>query len=157
MDEVEFKPITWTASEFIAHDKSGGWYAILTLGSIVLAALLWFLTKDWVTPAVVLFAAFIFGVYAKRKPRELVYTLDDHGLIIGDKHYPYDQFRSFAVVPEGGVAGIVFMPLKRFGAPLTIYYDPADENKIVDLLAIVLPLEHRTQDPIDRLMWRIRF
>jgi hypothetical protein len=51
----------------------------------------------------------------------------------------------------------VFTPLQRFSPLTTIYYDPNDEERIVDLLANRLPMEERKRDAIDRLMWRIRF
>lgn len=37
--------ITWTASEFHAHEKSASWYLALIIGTIGLAAVLYFLTR----------------------------------------------------------------------------------------------------------------
>jgi uncharacterized membrane protein len=149
--------ITWTASEFIAHHKSSAWYALLGLAAIVGAILIWLITKDAVSAAVIIVAAAMFGTFATRKPRELAYRLDEHGLTIGQKHYPLSMFRSFAVMAEGAITSVVFMPLKRFAPLTTVYYHPDDEDKIVGLLATRLPMEERKQDPIERLMWRIRF
>lgn len=149
--------ISWTASEFVAHQKSGGWYALLTLGAVVIAALVWLVTKDVVSSVVILFAAFVFGFYAKRQPRELAYRLDGGGLTIAQKLYPYANFRSFGVVDEGAFSSIVFMPLKRFAPLVTIYYAPEDEEAIVGLLSDRLPMENRQKDALERLMWRIRF
>lgn len=149
--------VTWTASEFVAHQKGGGWYGLLALGAVVTAVLIWFVTKDMVSSVVILLAALAFGFYGSRQPRELQYSLDSHGLQIGQRYYPLSSFRSFSVMQEGAVSSIVFTPLKRF-APLTsAYYDPADEEKIVTVLSERLPLEPRKHDPIDRLLWRIRF
>ncbi len=149
--------ISWTASEYIAHQKSPNWYLLLAVGAIVLAFLVWLLTKDKISAAVVIVAAIFFGGYGARKPRQLQYHLDSNGLTIGMRHLPYHQFRSFAVMPEGAFNSIVFMPLKRFAPLTTIYYDPVDETKIVALLADRLPMEQRQKAMIDRLMWRIRF
>lgn len=149
--------ISWTASEFIAHQKSGGWYGLLTLGAIATAVIVWFVTKDLVSSIVILFAALALGVYGRRQPRELTYNLDVGGLTIAQKYYPYAGFRSFAVMTEGAVTSIVFMPLKRFQPLISIYYDPKDEEAIVDLLSDRLPMEERQQDALERLMWRIRF
>lgn len=149
--------ISWTASEFIAHQKSGGWYGLLTLGAIAVAVIIWFITKDIVSTVVILFAALALGVYGRHQPRELDYHLDDRGLTIAQKHYPYAGFRSFAVMVEGAITSIVFMPLKRFQPLITIYYDPQDEEAIVNLLSDRLPMEERKQDALERLMWRIRF
>lgn len=156
-DAPDTQAITWTASEFIAHSKSFGWYAGLALAAIAAAALVFFVTKDRISSGVILMAAALLGVYAGHKPRELQYQLDQGGLTIGPKHFTYDQFRCFSVLPEGAFSSIVLMPLKRFAVTTTIYYAPEDEDKIVNLLGIHLPLEERGHDAVDRLMHRIHF
>jgi hypothetical protein len=149
--------VEWTASEFISHDKAAGWYMLLAVGAILLAAILYVLTRDWVTAGVILVAAIFFGIYGSHKPRQLPYKLDKHGLSIGAKHFYYNEFRSFSIVPEPGFSSIVLMPLKRFGVPTTIYYSLEDEERIINLLASYLPLEERKPDAIDSLMRRVRF
>lgn len=149
--------ITWTASEFIAHTKSAGWYGLLGVGAVVIAAGIFLLTRDRISSAVIVVVAIIFGVAAARKPRELEYSLSNKGISIGGKPYPFSGFRSFAVVQEGGVDAIWFMPLKRFQPIVSIYFDPNDGDKIVDILSQALPIENKEPDPVDRLMHRIRF
>ena len=156
-ENADIQEIAWTASEFIAHAKSFGWYAALGLAAIAGAALIFLLTKDIVSAGVIITAALFLGIYAGHKPRELEYRLDNSGLSIGQKHFGYSQFRSFSVLPEGAFSSIVFMPLKRFAVPTTIYYAPEDENKIVNLLGERLPLEDGGHDAIDRLIHRIHF
>lgn len=149
--------ITWTASEFIEHNKGFGWYALLALATIVLAGLIFLLTRDKMTTTVVIVAGIIFGVYAARKPRTLNYRLDAHGLTIGEKFYDYGQFRSFTVVREGIFSSVDFMPLKRFMPILTIYYEPKDEPKIARLLSERLPTDFRKRDWFEQLMHQIRY
>ena len=149
--------ISWTASEFIAHNKSIGWYLSLGAGALILAALIFLLTKDKITTSVVLVGAIVLGAYGARQPRQLQYGLTTSGLSIGDRYHPYEDFRSFAVLDEGAFASIVFLPLKRFAPLTTIYYDPEDENKIIALLADRLPLEERQHDAVDRFLRRIRY
>ena len=149
--------VQWAASEFIAHEKTAGWYTTLIVGALAGAVIMYIITKDKVSAIVVLVAAFFFGVYGARKPRQLDYQLDAHGFRIGQKAYSFQQFRCFAVVPEGAFSSIVFTPLKRFAAYTTIYYDPADEEKIIKLLSNRLPFEEHKADPVDNLMRRLRF
>lgn len=149
--------ITWTASEFVAHHKSVGWYGVLALGAVILAAIIWLLTRDLISAIVVIVAAVVFGFYGARQPRELQYSLSSRGLSIGPRHFALEQFRSFSIITEGAFSSIVFVPLKRFAPLVTIYYDPADEPKIVALLSDTLPHAERERDMIDRIMWRIRF
>jgi hypothetical protein len=149
--------ITWTASEFIAHHKTSGWYALLLLASVVGAGLIWLVTRDILSAVVVVFAGAMLATYAARKPRQLNYQLDPAGLTIGTRHYSYNEFRSFSIVPEGAFSSIVFSPLKRFGTLTTIYYDPQDEERIVETISHRLPHEEHRPDPIDGMMRRIRF
>jgi hypothetical protein len=98
-----------------------------------------------------------FGFSASRKPRELTFQLDNDGLHIADRIYPFTGFKSFAVVQESGVQSVWLMPLRRFMPIIPIYFRPEDENKIVDTLAAILPFEAHVPDGVDRLMQRVRF
>lgn len=150
-------PISWTASEFIAHDKSTGWYTALAGVTIVVAALVYLLTRDKISTGVVIVAAIAFGGYAARRPNQQQYALDDQGLHIGSRYFDYNEFRSFCVIDEGSFSSISFVPLKRFGQLISIYYDPADESAIIDLLSARLPIDQRGHDAFDRFLKRIRF
>jgi hypothetical protein len=150
-------PITWTASEFMDHTKSASWYIGLLLVAVALSVGFYALFRDLITAIVILVAAAALGFYARRQPRQLEYQLDSQGLSIESKHFPYSSFRSFSVVDEGPFGSIAFMPLKRFGLIITVYFDPQDEDHIVELIGEHLPLEPHTQDAVDRFMTRIRF
>jgi hypothetical protein len=115
------------------------------------------IAHDIISVVVILVAAFAFGMLGSRKPRQQQYGLSAGGLDIGQRHYGYDEFRSFSVAHEGAFSSIVLMPLKRFAPLMTIYYAPEDEDKIVDLISVNLPFEDRKPDPIDNLMSRVRF
>jgi hypothetical protein len=149
--------ITWTASEYISHEKSTGWYALLALATAAIASALYLITKDFVSVGVAVISGTILGISAARKPRELPYRVDTHGISIDSKQYAYGNFRSFAIMPEGAFTSIVLVPLKRFSPLLTIYYAPEDEEKIVSLISAELPNEERKYDAVDHLMRRIRF
>jgi hypothetical protein len=151
------EPVSWTASEFVVHQKSFGWYVLLILGTIVLAVLAYIFTKGFISSIVVIVGAGVLVSYGARQPHQLAYLLDQSGLQIGERHYAYDAFRSFAVVPEGAFSSIIFLPLKRFAPLTTIYYAPEDESRILGLLSAVLPMEEYRHDAIDQLMRRIRF
>lgn len=148
---------TWTASEYIAHNKGFGWYALLFLAAAVLAAAVYFVSRDVVSTATIGIIEVIFAVAAARKPRVLTYSLDGSGLTIGQKFYPYSNFKSFALIQQGAFPSITFMPLKRFMPSLSIYFAPDDQEKILDALSKHLPMEQSQGELVDRLMHRIRF
>lgn len=149
--------IAWTASEFIDHHKSAGWYISLGLGAIVFAGLVYLISHDLVSVIVVLVAAVLLSVYGSHKPAQIEYRLDSRGLDMGKRHFGWGEFRSFSVIPEGAVSSIVFMPLRRWAMTTTIYYPPDYEDKIVGLLSGHLPMDERGHDAVDRLMHRMRY
>ena len=61
-------PVTWTASEFIEHEKSFNWYVGLAIVAGLLTGTIFLVTKDKISSATILIAAIVFGVYAARKP-----------------------------------------------------------------------------------------
>jgi hypothetical protein len=149
--------VSWTASEFIAHQKSAGWYVNLTIAALALAALLYWLTKDRVSGAAVIVGALFLGIFAARQPRQLEYGIDRNGIKVAAKRYSFQDFKSFSATSEGSFGAINFMPLKRFSPVLTIYYAPEQEQPIMTILANYLPFEEARPDHVENLMRRIRF
>jgi len=149
--------VTWTASEFVAHDKTFKWYAGLAGVAVIAAALVFLATRDKISTGVVVFVAVILGIAAGHQPRVLTYHLDREGIKIGLKSYLYNDFKSFAVVDEGAFSSIMLLPMHRFMPAISIYYDPKDEENILTILGERLPLEAHSQDMVERLMSRIHF
>ena len=149
--------ITWTASEFIAHQKSSRWYLLFVASALVIAGLVWLLTRDVFSSVAVAVSGGLLGYYAGRQPREQTYTLDTSGLTIGRRHYNYRDFRSFSVVPEGAFLSIELLPLKRIAMYTTMYVDPADEDAILEKISRYLPLEETHSNFADTFMRRIHF
>ncbi|MCE7936422.1 hypothetical protein DYH10_01340 [Candidatus Saccharibacteria bacterium CPR2] len=148
--------ITWEASEYVHHQKGVGWFAILSLIAIIFAVALYFVVDIWAAMVVILMAVTVI-VYAQRKPEVLQYSITPEGLSIGNKNYRFDQFRSFNILHDGGIESIEFLPLKRFMPGISIYFDPAHKDQIINILSLQLPHEDKEPDFIDRLARQIRF
>lgn len=149
--------ISWTASEFIAHEKNGSWFAMLIAGAIILGAVVFLITKEWISLIAIAVLAAAIGVFGAVKPRELRYSLSQDGITVGEKHFAYSVFRSFAVLDDGAMVSIQLLPQKRFMVPISVYLDPAQADDIIDAIGEYLPFEHRERDLTDRLSSRFRF
>lgn len=149
--------VQWTASEYVAHHKGAGWFLLLTLVVVGVAAGIYFWTKDVISVVAIVGMATLFGYYAGRKPAVQSYSISDQGVAIGDKVYSFSELKSFSIVREGAFSNIVFLPMKRFMPFIPMYYAPEQEEAIVDVLSRYLPFEERKQDSIDRFMSKIRF
>ncbi len=149
--------VQWKASEFIDHQKSSTWFFALIGIAIILSAAVYAITRDVLATLVMLVGATAFGMYAKKTPRTLTYSLGATSFKVGERTYRYDDFRSFSVMQEGALYSVVLESVKRFMPPLTIYFAPEDGEEIFDVLAQHLPHEERRPDFVDNLMRKIRF
>lgn len=147
---------TWSASEFIAHEKSPFWYIALVAITAIVVAAVYLFTKDIIAVIALGFVGALFGFLAAHKPRVLNYAVSARGLTIDRKFYPYSEFKSFGIVQEGAFSSIVFMPMRRFMPTLTIYYPPESEEQVVSALSQYLPFAPASHDFVDQLMRRIR-
>jgi hypothetical protein len=155
--QPNIQPVSWTASEYIAHNKGLSWFVLLGIVLFAAAALLYVLTKEIVTSVMVSVAGITFGVFAARSPRVLEYTIDSRGVSIGQKLYPYTELKSFDVTEEGPLPAILLEPLKRFLPPITVFYDQNEEQAILEVLGSYLPHQEKKPDAVDKLMRHIRF
>ncbi|MBI2007971.1 hypothetical protein HYS85_01920 [Candidatus Saccharibacteria bacterium] len=147
---------TWTASEFIEHNRGGSWYLLLALGTAALAAGTYFLTKEYFAVGTIVAVGIIVAIYARQKPKQVTYELSSSGLRIGEKLYSYSLFKSFSLINDGGLNSIQLTPLKKLMPPISAYYKAADEEKISDILGQHLPIEEAKPSGIDRLSRRLR-
>lgn len=156
--QLPLETISWTASEYIAHQKSLSWYAALVVLAVAFSGLIYFITGgDIMSSAVILLVAIVFGIYAGKNPKEQRYAISVNGVSVGAKTYSFNQLKSFSITDEGAFSSITFMPMKRFMPVISIYYDPQDEEKIADTISNYLPLENHPRDVVDGLMRKIRF
>jgi len=155
---VEAAPVdfSWQASEYIHHNKGAGWYAALAGIFAVLLAIA-YLTHQWLS--IGLFAVMLVAiiVYARKAPRTLTYELSADGITIEKHHYPFSEFRTFAVLPDISWHTIDLEPTKRFMPRLTILFEDADFDTIVGHLAEYLPRVDRKPDVVERATRYLRF
>ena len=148
--------VSWQASEYVHHDKKLGWYLIFF---VVIAALIAIaaVTHQWLTIGVFAVMAGALLVYSNRAPRVLTYALGDNGIMIEQKFYPYDIFRSFGVIQDVAWHLIDLDPLKRFMPRLSIMIEDAKRDQIVGILTDHMPRQDRQPDLIERAARYLHF
>ena len=156
-DPTEDGVLTWTATEYLQPEKDATWYGAYTLGTILVTAAVFFLTRDVVSTAVVLVACGGLIYAASHRPREQTYSLEDGLLFVGRKGYRLDAFKAFSAEAQGEVVGMTLIPLKRFMPPVMVYVQGEQAGMVQDHLAAFLPLEAHKADAVDGLLRKIRF
>ena len=97
--ETAKNEIKWRAPEFeyFAKDISWSWL-VMIIGIIAFAIALW--QKNFLFAIFIIIAILLLIFWGKQKPRDIEFTLDEHGLDIEKKKfYPYHSFEGFAVRP----------------------------------------------------------
>lgn len=151
------EPVTWTASEFIAHHKPVSWYAMLVFGVVTLCTLIYLVTNDIISVVAITIVIILYLIISKAKPQQRTYIVDHQGISIDSKFHPYHDFKSFTVAQDGAVGRIDFFPLKRLMPEVSVFFAPQDGSKIFDVLASNLPNEQRAERKGDRLMKKLHF
>jgi hypothetical protein len=147
----------WSAPDSFSVSKSPMWYLGLLLITIVVAGVIYLLTKDKISTAVILVSGLLIGIYAARKPKMINYQLTRYGFTINGHYYQFGSYRSFSVVHHGDGRSIVLTPLKRFMPYMYIYFERDMEPQITSALDDVLPKETSHKDTIDRVLRKVGF
>jgi len=151
------KNFSWEASEFIEHPHGTGWYMMLVISTLLLSAIVYFVSsRDIAAAIIIVFLGIAVGLFAKRKPAVAKYEITSSGLKVNEKLYRYGDYKSFAMIDEGALSSVNLIPLKRFLPPVSAYFEDKDEKEITDALGDHLPYEPRKLDMVERLSRRLR-
>jgi len=132
------------------------WIVGLVAIALVFAGVALYL-QAWTFLALIVVMAVAMGVFAFRPPHVMHYTLNDNGVQIGNKTFPYADFRAFGILEDGAFFTMTLIPVKRFAPALSVYFADAQGEDIVDIVGAHLPMEHIEPDIIDHIMRRLRF
>lgn len=155
-DGDEATLLSWNAPEFTFTNKPAGWFALLALffGAMIVVAIF---TKQWISIGLFFVMAIALATYANRKPRTLNYSISTHGVYVGDKAYPFDNFSAFYEVSDYGQAVLELVPAKRLGTLVSLPVQPEHDDELEQLIGSVLPKVPARNDLVDRLVRTLRF
>ncbi len=147
--------LRWDGTEYIHHDRSVAWYAVMALVTIIFMAIAIFLIRSITFAVLIPVMAAALVIYTQRPPEQLHYILSRKGLHVNDKLFTYGQFKSFGVSSHNDVHSVVLVPRKRFQIDQVIFFPEEIGEQLVDMLAARLPMKDVKTDAIDRLLARI--
>ena len=160
----QIEPVSWTASDSIAQQRSGRWYGIATavfVGILAIIIILFvFKILDLmaaISSAALVVVMFIALMISTKSPsHESNYVLSGEGIAINGHNHPFSEFRAFGVRQHGGLWQLVLIPVKRFGVEIVSYIDEQHGERIVDILASFLPMEEVPENGVDKLIERLK-
>ena len=138
--------IRWKSVEFHYHEKNPLWAVFVVIVALFIGTYaLW--QENLLFLIFTVFAAILTLVWGRRRPRRLEFTINDRGLWIEEKLYPYNHCTGFALHEE-----MLQMHFKnRIHSSLDIIIPPDKKEHIRDRLLAFLPEVEYTESFIDAL------
>lgn len=149
--------IEWRASEYITKEKGHIWFILFGVAVLILLSIAIFLMKDILFSILIVVMGVAIVVFARRPAHEMTYQLNNEGLSVNGKFFPFNNFRAFGILREGGMYSVSLLPVKRFSPSVDVYFPPENGEAIVDILGARLPMEELKPDVIDKITDKLHF
>lgn len=151
------RTVRWQAQEYISADKNPLWYVGLFIAVVAAIALdILFLKTFFTVSVLAIVMAVVLIVMHVRPARMIHYELNSKGLVIDERLFPLDEYKSFGVAHDGKENSIYLMPIKRFRPSLQVYFPLDAGEELVDMLGSKLPMEEVRSDFIDTIVRWLR-
>ena len=119
--------IEWSALEYEEKERSRDWF--WALGVIVVAVVVTsIIYSNYFFAVFVVLGGVMLGFFAIKKPDVVFYELNEKGLKVGTRFYPFENISAFWVRKE--IAPTLFIKAERFFLPIVsipIHEDSAEQ------------------------------
>ena len=133
MKKNEDKRLSWSALEYEEKERSRDWFwalgIIVTTGSVASV-----IFGNYFFAALLILSGILLGFFANKKPDTIVYELNDKGLKVENRLYPYENIKSFWVQTENKPT--LFIKSERAFMPILLI--PIDEYMAEDIHFVML-------------------
>ncbi|MDE2172443.1 MAG: hypothetical protein KGJ33_00660 [Patescibacteria group bacterium] len=134
--------ISWQAPEHFHTEKRSDWYWSVGIITLALAAVA-FILGNLITGVFVLVAALALVLHASRPPRTVYHEINDRGLIVHDRLYPFLSLDSFWIPHDELPPKIILKSRRTFMPLLIILIDDVDPEEVRQImLRYIAETEH---------------
>ena len=160
-EDNSFK-LTWSALEYEEKERSKDWFwalgIIVATGSI--ASIIF---ENYFFATLLILGGLLLGWFAIKKPDTVVYELNNKGLQIRDRLYPYESIKAFWIqidfTPDSNVKPIFFIHSERAFMPVLSI--PINEEIAEDIHSIMTDKEiaevEMKEHPSEKIMEALGF
>lgn len=119
-EENSFK-LTWSALEYEEKERSQDWFWALGV-IVVTSSIASIIFGNYFFAALLILGGLLLGFFAIKKPDLITYELNEKGLKIRNRLYPYDSIKAFWIQadfnPESNIKPIFFIHSERAFMPV---------------------------------------
>ena len=146
----------WSALEYEEKERSNDWF--WALGVIVIAgSITSIIFANYFFAALLFISGVLLGFFSIKKPETIPYELNNKGLKIKNRLYPYGKIKAFCVQTEN--KPFLFIKTERFLMPIISI--PIAPEVSEDILNIMLQNkvteEKMTEHPYEKIMEHLGF
>lgn len=151
---------SWVIPEYTQHERSRRWFVVASLVGVVLIVIsLWtpnwfFTTPNFMFMVIIILTAVTIFVQHQNLPPQLVVTLSEEGIAIGESFYTYRELGSFWVIYEPPHVKTLYFHFQSAWRPrLPVPLEDEDPSEIRRILLQYLPedLERESEPTSDAL------
>ena len=131
--------INWSAAEYEERERNADWFWALGI-IVVTSSIAAIIFSDYFFAGLLVLSGILLGFFAIKKPDLISYELNNQGLKIGNRLYPYENIKSFWVqidfTGEKKLKPILFIHTERAFMP--ILGIPIEEIMAEDIQSMML-------------------
>lgn len=157
MEKEEDNKLVWSALEYEDKERSQDWFWALGI-IVVTGGIASIIFENYFFAFLLVLGGALLGFFAKKKPETLQYELNEKGLKIGDRIYPYESITAFWIqvdfTPDSKVKPILFVHSERAFMPvisIPINNDIAEDIYVVMSAHEIAEVEMK-EHPSERVM-----
>jgi hypothetical protein len=135
--------ISWNAPEHFYVEKSPDWYWAVGIITLAISAVT-IIFGNIITGIFVLVAAVALVIHASQPPKIIYHEINDRGLIVHDRFYPFLTLESFWI-PHDELPPKIILKSRKLLMPYIVLFidelDPEDVREV--MLRYIAETEHR--------------
>lgn len=148
--------ISWNAPEHLHSEKNPDWYWAVGIITLALAAVA-FIFGNFVTGIFVLVAAVALVLHASQPPRTVYHEINDRGIIIHDRLYPFLTLDSFWISHEDFPQKILIKSRKLFMPFIEVFIEEVDPEKVREIMLRYIAETEHHESVIKKILERFGF
>lgn len=143
--------IIWTTNAYEQTNKAADWYWAVSIITISLAAAA-FILQNVLFGVLIVISGILLMVYSVKKPETLECELNQTGLRVNEKLYPYPTLKSFWISHESAPEKLILQSKKAVMPYIIIPLNNVDPVEVREVLLDVLPEEEHHEPLSEKVM-----
>jgi hypothetical protein len=125
--------LSWSEYEYAHRPKTVDWFWGLGLITLISAGVSIYFSNVLLA-AILILGAISIGLFAVRLPKEVLYTINERGVGVGDDFYHYEELESFFIHKQHHEDKLILAPKKFFGSLMVIPIRKYNGDNIKEVL-----------------------